>query len=87
MSSKSRRPIRSTRTTRPPSPIGTDVNLFGHLLLRLEYRYDRSTNPAGFFYRGPAIHDADPGLGREQHAVYLMATGIFEHWFGRRDRP
>lgn len=67
--------------------IGTDVNLFGHLLLRLEYRYDRSTNPAGFFYRGPAIHDADPGLGREQHAVYLMATGIFEHWFGRRDRP
>jgi len=67
--------------------IGTDVNLFGHLLLRLEYRYDRSTNPAGFFYRGGAIHDTDRGLGREQHAVYLMATGVFEHWFGRRDRP
>jgi hypothetical protein len=64
----------------------TDVDLFGHLLLRLEYRYDRSTNPAGFFYRGQATRDTDPGLGRQQHAVYLMATGSFEHWFGMRVR-
>lgn len=66
--------------------IDTDVDLFGHLLLRLEYRYDRTTSPAGFFYRGAAIHDADPGLGREQHTVFVMATGIFEHWFRLRRR-
>lgn len=66
--------------------VDTDVDLFGHLLLRLEYRYDRTTNPAGFFYRGAAIHDADSGLGREQHTVFVMATGAFEHWFRVRGR-
>lgn len=66
--------------------IDTDLDLFGHLLLRLEYRYDRSTNPAGFFYRGAAIRDTDPGLGRDQHTVFLMATGMFEHWFRVRER-
>jgi Putative beta-barrel porin-2, OmpL-like. bbp2 len=66
--------------------VDTDVDIFGHLLLRLEYRYDRSTNPAGFFYRGNAIRDTDPGLGRDQHTIFLMATGRFEHWFGVRDR-
>jgi hypothetical protein len=64
----------------------TDVDLLGHLLLRLEYRYDRSTNPAGFFYRGEATQDTALGLGRQQHTVYLMATGSFEHWFGMRGR-
>jgi len=66
--------------------IDTDLSLFGYLLLRLEYRYDRSTNPAGFFYRGAAIHDTDPGLGRDQHTVFMMATGQFEHWFHLRGR-
>jgi hypothetical protein len=67
--------------------IDTDVSLLGHLLLRLEYRYDRTTNPAGFFYRRAAVLDTDPGLGRDQHTVFLMATGSFEHWFdGRRAR-
>lgn len=66
--------------------IDTDVDLFGYLRLRLEYRYDRTTNPAGFFYRGAAIHDTDPGLGREQHSVFVMATGSFEHWFHVRGR-
>jgi hypothetical protein len=66
--------------------IDTDLSLFGHLLLRLEYRYDRTTNPAGFFYRGAAIHDTDPGLGRDQHTVFAMVTGQFEHWFRMRGR-
>jgi hypothetical protein len=66
--------------------IDSDVSLFGHLLVRLEYRYDRSTSSAGYFYRRAAIHDTDPGLGREQHTVFLMATGMFEHWFGLRGR-
>lgn len=64
--------------------VDTDVDLFGHLLLRLEYRYDRSTNPAGFFYRRAAVHDDDVGLGRDQHTVFAMVTGRFEHWFGVR---
>ncbi len=66
--------------------IDTDLDLFGHLLLRLEYRYDRSNNPAGFFYRGAAIRDTDAGLGRDQHSVFVMATGMLEHWFGDRRR-
>lgn len=66
--------------------LATDLDLFGYLLLRLEYRYDHSTNPAGFFYRGAAIRDTDPGLGRDQHTVFVMATGMFEHWFAVRRR-
>lgn len=66
--------------------IDTDVDFLGYLRLRLEYRYDRTTNRAGFFYRGAAIHDTDPGLGRDQHTVFVMATGQFEHWFRVRGR-
>lgn len=64
--------------------VNTDLWLFDHLIVRLEYRYDRTTNRDGFFYRHAAIHDDDDGLGREQHAFYVTLTGMFEHWFGHR---
>jgi hypothetical protein len=68
--------------------VNSDVDIFGYALLRLEYRYDHSDNSAGFFYRHEAIEDDDDGLGRDQHTVYLMLTGMFEHWFAtHRKRP
>lgn len=60
-----------------------DVRLFESLLLRLEYRYDRSTSPTGFFYRGPAITDAAAGLGQGQHTLMFAIAGVLAHRFGR----
>jgi hypothetical protein len=62
----------------------SDVRLWDYLLVRVEYRYDHSDNPDGFFYRGAAVHDDDDGLGRQQHTVNVMLTGMFEHWFSTR---
>lgn len=64
--------------------IGSDMRLWEHISIRLEYRYDRSSNRAGFFYRGDAVHDDDPGLGRDQHTAFAMLSGAFEHWFATR---
>lgn len=61
----------------------SDVRVAENLLLRVEYRYDYSTNPAGFFYRGPAITDDAKGLGRDQHTVFFAVAGVFAHRFGR----
>jgi hypothetical protein len=66
--------------------IGSDVHLWNHLAIRLEYRYDRSSNSNGFFYRGGAIADDDDGLGREQHTVFAMLSGTYEYWFATRRR-
>ncbi len=60
---------------------GNTFTLFDHLLLRLEYRYDRSSNPDGYFYSGAAVHDDDVGLSREQHSLFFALTGYFEHAF------
>lgn len=65
---------------------GNTLTMFDHVLLRVEYRYDRSTSPTGYFYRGDAIHDDDDGLARDQHAVYFALTGYFEHAFATRRR-
>lgn len=59
------------------------VRLTENLLLRLEYRYDHSTLPQGYFYRGPAIHDDDPKFARHQHAVFFAVAGVFAHRFGQ----
>jgi hypothetical protein len=64
----------------------SDVRLFASLLLRVEYRYDRSTHPNGFFYRGPAITDDAPGLGRDQHTLMFAVAGVLAHRFGRGAR-
>ena len=66
--------------------ITSDVRIAENLLLRVEYRYDRSTNPAGFFYRGPAITDDAKGLGRDQHTVFFAVAGVFAHRFGKPPR-
>jgi Putative beta-barrel porin-2, OmpL-like. bbp2 len=63
----------------------TDLYLFDHLIVRLEYRYDRSNAKNGYFYRGHATHDSDP-LARQQHALYVSLTGTFEHWFATHAR-
>jgi hypothetical protein len=55
-----------------------DVRLFDHVLLRLEYRYDRSTAADGFFYRREATADDAPGLARDQHTIVAALTGYFE---------
>lgn len=63
---------------------GNSWKLFDHLQVRLEYRYDRSSNPAGYFYRGAAINDGDDGLGQDQHSVFFALVGMFEHRFATR---
>ena len=60
-----------------------DVRLAENLLLRVEYRYDRSISEGGFFYRGPAITSDATGLGFDQHAVFFAIAGVFAHRFGR----
>lgn len=60
---------------------GNTVNLFDHVLLRLEYRYDRSSSRSGYFYRGAAVHDDDDGLGHDQHSLFFALTGYFDHAF------
>lgn len=64
----------------------SDVRVAENLLLRVEYRYDRSTSPAGYFYRGPAITDDARGLGRDQHSLFFAVAGVFAHRFGRPSR-
>ncbi len=59
------------------------VRLTENLMVRLEYRYDRSALAQGYFYRGPAIHDDDPKFARNQHAVYFAVAGVFAHRFGQ----
>jgi hypothetical protein len=61
----------------------SDVRLLGALLLRVEYRYDRSTAAQGFFYRGAAITDDAAGLGRDQHTLFFAVAGVLAHRFGR----
>ncbi len=61
--------------------------LWGHLLLRLEYRYDHSTAPTGFFYRHEFTGDDDVvGHARNQHTVFMALTGLWDFWFGRRGK-
>ncbi|MBA3549960.1 MAG: outer membrane beta-barrel protein [Nannocystis sp.] len=74
------------RQTLISGTVTNDVRIAENLLLRVEYRYSRSTNPAGFFYRGAAITDDAAGLGRDQHTVYFAVAGVFAHRFGKRSR-
>lgn len=64
-----------------------DVRLFDHVLARLEYRYDHSTAPGGFFYRRGATNDAARGLARDQHTIIVALTGYFEIALGQRRTP
>lgn len=64
-----------------------DLALWQRLSLRVQYRYDYSTNESGFFYRGAATTDGAPGLARQQHTVLFALTGLWDFWFGRHDKP
>jgi hypothetical protein len=57
--------------------------LWDHLLLRLEYRYDRSTAPDGYFFHDEFTNPADVPLARDQHTVFMALTGWWDFWFGR----
>jgi len=58
------------------------LRLTENLLLRLEYRYDRSSAPGGYFYRGAAIDDTLPPFARDQHTLFFAVAGVFAHRFG-----
>ena len=60
-----------------------DLALWERLMFRVQYRYDYSTNPEGFFYRGSRTIDGGPGLARDQHTVFVALTGVWDFWFGR----
>jgi hypothetical protein len=55
-----------------------ELRLFDALLIRVEYRYDHSTAPHGFFYRGAATTDTATGLGHDQHSIIFNFIGYFE---------
>lgn len=57
------------------------VRFFDVLLLRAEYRYDRSTADGGFFYRADATSPDAPGLASDQHTVFFNVAGVFAHSF------
>lgn len=61
--------------------VGPALSYRDVLLLRLEYRYDRSVGSDGFFFRGDALV-----LANEQHNVMLALLAKIEHAFARR-RP
>lgn len=61
------------------------ARIWEHLLVRLEYRYDRSTAPNGYFFRGAATGPND-ALASEQHTIFGSVVGTFEHVFGLRTR-
>jgi hypothetical protein len=60
-----------------------DLALWQSLIFRVQYRYDYSTSPDGFFYRGAATTDGGPGLVGDQHTVFFALTGLWDFWFGR----
>lgn len=63
-----------------------DVRVLEPILFRVEYRYDWSSNPGGFFYRHGAIADDAAGLARDQHTVFVSVAGVFAHRFAGRRR-
>lgn len=55
-----------------------DLRFFDAVMFRLEYRFDHSTAPSGFFYRGAAITDDAAGLAADQHSIIFNFIGYFE---------
>lgn len=55
-----------------------DLRFFDAVRIRVEYRYDHSSAPSGFFYRGAAIANDAAGLASDQHAVIFNFIGYFE---------
>ncbi len=55
-----------------------------NVLIRVEYRYDHSTAPDGFFYARSSIAPDAPGLARDQHTVFFNLTALFETRLPRR---
>lgn len=53
------------------------ARLWDHLLVRLEYRYDRSTAANGFFYRQQATDPADV-LAPQQHTIFGSIVGYID---------
>ncbi|MDC0666342.1 outer membrane beta-barrel protein [Nannocystis radixulma] len=58
-----------------------DVHLFGALLLRVEYRYDRALGEGGFFYRREATVDGARGLAVQQHSLIFGFVVYIERGF------
>jgi hypothetical protein len=59
--------------------IGAEI--FSHLLLRAEYRYDHSTSDNGFFFVRDRTNPDSLGLANEQHTVFLSLVGYFARDF------
>lgn len=57
------------------------LRLYDHVLVRTEYRYDRSTASDGFFYAGPATNGDALGLADEQHTLMFALAGYLRHRF------
>ncbi|WP_205632903.1 outer membrane beta-barrel protein [Enhygromyxa salina] len=57
------------------------LQLYDHLLVRAEYRYDHSTATNGFFYQHELGGDDDVGLATDQHTVFLSLTGWWDFFF------
>jgi hypothetical protein len=51
--------------------------------LRLEYRYDWTSDPNGYFYRRGATNPAAVGLAGDQHNVILALVGKFDYQLPR----
>jgi hypothetical protein len=66
---------------------GADLAIWEGLTLRVQYRYDYSTAEHGFFYRREMDIDDSPALARDQHTVHFALVGLWDFWFGRRERP
>jgi hypothetical protein len=49
------------------------------IAVRLEYRYDWSSDPRGYFYRGGATTPQSPGLAADQHNVVLALVGALDY--------
>jgi hypothetical protein len=61
------------------------LDLFKHALVRIEYRYDRSTAQGGYFYVEDRILDSDR-LAQDHHLLFLSVVGYFERAFGGGER-
>ena len=59
------------------------ARLWDHLLVRLEYRYDRSSAEDGFFYRNLATADT-AALASTQHTIFASMVGYYERGFRLR---
>lgn len=54
--------------------------------LRLEYRYDWTSDPNGYFYSGTATNPASTGLASQQHNLIVGVVGVLDRRLPTRPR-